>query len=98
MSVEEKPKKGNLLLYVIGIVLLVILGIGVLIITTTRNKSIAKEADNKETVAKQGPMVKFIKAVNSASGKSFTVIGEVRPYQSVTLYPKISGFLKKINV
>ena len=45
-----------------------------------------------------GPTVKVTKATFSKGGRTFTLIGEVRPFQSVTLYAKTSGYMEKIMV
>jgi RND family efflux transporter MFP subunit len=45
-----------------------------------------------------GPMVRTDKVKKSAGDHTATFIGETRPYESATLYAKVSGYLKKVLV
>ena len=55
------------------------------------------EIQKLEEIAK-GPLVHTAKILKSPAEREIIINGETRPYQSVTLYSKISGYLKKINV
>ena len=93
------PLKGrNIIMYLAGLVVVLVVGISVFVLMSEKKRSLADEAKKKEAAVKAGPTVKLAMAVNSAAGRTFNVIGEVRPFQSVTLYAKVSGYLKKIYV
>ena len=81
-----------------GIVLLVLIIIGVILLIFKQKIGIASERQLREAKVEAGPLVKTVKAVESKGGREFTLIGEVRPYQSVTLYAKTSGYMDKILV
>lgn len=48
--------------------------------------------------AKQGPVVRTVVAKRGASEKELSLIGEARPYAEVTLYAKVSGYLREVYV
>ncbi len=56
---------------------------------------IAKSETHKLTAV---PEVRVVCATHSSATKSVTLTGEADPYLSVTLYSKVSGYLKDINV
>jgi RND family efflux transporter MFP subunit len=45
-----------------------------------------------------GPMLRIAQITQSSGQHDTTVIGETRAYQSVTLYAKVSGYLKSVRV
>jgi membrane fusion protein (multidrug efflux system) len=45
-----------------------------------------------------GPIIRVGKVTKSPGDHTVTTIGESRPYQSVTLYAKVSGYLKSVKV
>ncbi|MDR3606183.1 MAG: efflux RND transporter periplasmic adaptor subunit [Oligoflexia bacterium] len=45
-----------------------------------------------------GPVVRVARVVPSPGDHQVNVIGETRPYQTATLYAKVSGYLKEIRV
>ena len=45
-----------------------------------------------------GPEVRVTAAKLSAGARSVSIVGEARPYASVTLYSKVSGYLKEVRV
>lgn len=63
-----------------------------------QKEALAKETDSQKKAITEGPVVKAVKAGMSQADKGFTLIGEARPFQSVTLYAKTSGYMNKIFV
>jgi len=51
-----------------------------------------------EEEAKLGPRVQVVSATKTPPERTLTLVGEARPYASVTLYAKVSGYLKKVTV
>ena len=45
-----------------------------------------------------GPIVRVAKVQMSSDERTETLLGETKPFQEVTLYAKVSGFLTQINV
>ncbi len=81
-----------------GVVLLVLVGAAVILLFSRQQAGIAAEREVRAAKVLAGPTVKVIKPVLSKGGREFTLIGEVRPFQSVTLYAKTSGYMDKIFV
>ena len=81
-----------------GVVLLLLVGTAVVLLFFKQQMGIAAEREAREAKALAGPTVKVIKASLSKGGREFTLIGEVRPFQSVTLYAKTAGYMEKIVV
>jgi len=96
MSTTNNNSK--LRIWIGGICLLAVAGFGVLYMKTTQGNELEKDAANRVTQIKNGPTVKTIKAGMNGAEKGLSLIGEARPFQSVTLYAKTSGYMNKIFV
>lgn len=70
--------------------------VGVLVLSQRSN--VAAERDLLATDATRGPRVEVTTAVPSASEREIRLFSDVRPYQEVTLYGKVSGYLKTLAV
>lgn len=60
--------------------------------------SLYYERTQREAELAKGPVVKTAKAVMSPADRTVELSGEARPYASVTLYAKVSGYLKTVKV
>jgi membrane fusion protein (multidrug efflux system) len=95
----SQPKgKPSRRVFVGGAIILLAAVIGVIILFLKQNESVAAEREARAARMEAGPIVRTVKASKSKGGHEFTLIGEVRPFQSVTLYAKTSGYMNKINV
>ncbi|HEX7546104.1 MAG TPA: efflux RND transporter periplasmic adaptor subunit [Gemmatimonadaceae bacterium] len=56
------------------------------------------DAAQRQRVVAGGPIVRSVPAVPSAAAHHLVLLAEARPYASVTLYAKVSGYLKWIGV
>lgn len=56
------------------------------------------ERRSREAELRKGPQVKVAKVGLAPAERTVKQTGEARPYASVTLYAKVSGYLKKVNV
>ena len=83
------------------------IGAGVLVVgaiviavlfSVSRNRALAVESSRRTSDATAGPIVRAVEAVRSAPTHHLSLLGEARPYASVTLYAKVSGYLKWIGV
>lgn len=91
MAQNTKVKK-----YAIGIV-----AGGALIVAVVagyRHWQTAKERRALEAEAKAGPHVEVTTVAKTDPNRTLTLVGEARPFASVTLYAKVSGYLKTIKV
>lgn len=56
------------------------------------------ERERLEEEAKLGPRVQVVSPTKSPPERMLNLVGEARPYASVTLYAKVSGYLKAVKV
>ena len=68
------------------------------ILAWRRSHAATDETARRVGVAAGGPEVRAIAAVASAPSHHLVLLAEARPYASVTLYAKVSGYLKWIGV
>ena len=94
----ETNKTSYIKLLITGLILLVVIGGGIAAIYITKKHKTETEAELRAKELKAGPLVKTALATASSGVKELVLIGEARPYQTSTLYAKISGYLEKINV
>ena len=85
-------------LLIAGFVLLLIIGGSIAAITISRNSSTAKEGKERSAILKEGPTVKTALAKYTVTPKQLVLMGEARPFESVTIYAKTSGYLEDIKV
>jgi RND family efflux transporter MFP subunit len=65
---------------------------------TSKKVSLAKEGQSRAATAEAGPRVAVISVEESPRERVVSLLGEARPFVSATLYAKVSGYLKQINV
>jgi RND family efflux transporter MFP subunit len=70
----------------------------VAVLATRRNARAAKVATALTATVDAGPLVRSTTVVISPTTEHVQLIGEARPYASVTLYAKVSGYLRSVNV
>jgi membrane fusion protein, multidrug efflux system len=85
-------------LYIGGSVVVVAALLGLLVLSHTRASQAREEVVSRAKVAAAGPKVTVVKASRSSGMRHVEVQAEARPYASVTLYPKVSGYLAEIRV
>ncbi len=81
-----------------SVLLLLIVGIGVFLLYTGKKKNLEQEAKARERALAEGPTVKVAQVEQTAGGKELTYVGETVPFQNVSLYARISGYIDKIVV
>ncbi len=95
---SETSKRSYIKLLIAGVVILVLLGGGILVISLTRSARVKREAEARQQEMKNGPVVKTDLVKLSTDSREIVLIGEARPYESATIYAKISGYMEKIYV
>jgi RND family efflux transporter MFP subunit len=85
------------LFIVSGAVLLASIAL-VIVLTAARRSSIAKESRSRVATVAAGPVVRLTGVSPGGGNRAITLTGESRPYLSVTLYSKVSGYLKEVRV
>ena len=69
-----------------------------LVLSSRRSHAVTDESARRVTDAAGGPEVRAVAAVASAPSHHLVLLAEARPFESVTLYAKVSGYLKWIGV
>ena len=101
MTNPNEPKKSEpkklLLRSLIGIMIVGAVS-GIYLSVDMKKNALTEEIAKREKELKLGPLIKVASVVKSTGDRSINVIGETHPYASVTLYAKISGYLKEVKV
>jgi RND family efflux transporter MFP subunit len=93
---NTKPKSKKFFIW--GI-LAVILAMGAyFFISSSKSRTTKDDAAERSKEVAAGVRVRVAQVTPSAPQYTITIPGEVRSYAEVTLYAKISGYMKKINV
>ncbi len=95
---STNKNNGSFRIWLGGGCIVAVAAIGLISMLLKRKELLAKETNIKVSEIKNGPSVKAIKAGMSGAEKGLVLIGEARPFQSVTLYAKTSGYMNKILV
>jgi RND family efflux transporter MFP subunit len=91
---ENKPTR----LYFAGIAGVILAGVGVAAIWNARMATASAESEQRKAEVGAGPTVRLAKATQSPPMRRLELQGEARPFLSVTLYAKVSGYLKEVRV
>ena len=93
---QGRPGRGKL--YVTGLVTVIVAVAGVLLLRFTRAEQTSAEALSRAAALDRGPRVAVVTVARSKPERSISAQAEARAYASVTVYAKISGYLKDIRV
>ena len=86
------------MLYGAGIVVVVAAAAGVAYFWRAGDSQLAAAREARASAVAQGPRVEVATVIAGPSERTITLLGDARPYASVTLYAKVSGYLKSIAV
>ncbi len=95
---EARPEQAQKWLYLAGVVVVVIAVLLVLLLIVGRRREVAKERKDLVAEVKAGPRVPVVTATLAPAERSVELTGEARSYASVTLFAKVSGYLREIRV
>jgi RND family efflux transporter MFP subunit len=90
--------KKRALLYGLGLGGVAAVIAAVVLLFVSRSSHAKAEAASRRGAIEAGPRVRVIHAVRSAGSRRLQLEGEARPFASVTLYAKVSGYLREIRV
>ncbi|MGC8604716.1 MAG: efflux RND transporter periplasmic adaptor subunit, partial [Desulfomonilaceae bacterium] len=91
----KKPSK----LFFVGGVLIILSGLTLVVGLWKANSDYLRvETDAKLASSMAGYRVRTTRAILGSNTRAITLVGDSRPYTDVTLYAKVGGFLKTINV
>jgi len=92
------PRGRRGVIYAVGVGVLVATVVGVVGLGTHRSSQAREEAGASAEEQSRGARVRVAKAVASPPVRKLTLQGEARAFSQVTLYAKVSGYLRAINV
>ncbi|HYM19598.1 MAG TPA: efflux RND transporter periplasmic adaptor subunit [Candidatus Kapabacteria bacterium] len=95
---EKNTTQSSKRFFVGGIAVVVIAVVIYILIGASKQRDIKAESDQRAKEAAAGEPVRVVPVTPSEAAHTLTIPGEVRPYASVTLYSKTSGYLRKIAV
>ncbi len=95
---KDSASKGARMLFISGIGLMVLALVLLLFMFESRRVSLVSEAKARVAAVQAGISVRVVSAKRSPAERAITLSGEARPFASVTLYAKVSGYLKEIRV
>jgi RND family efflux transporter MFP subunit len=91
-------RRARSLLYIGGIIV-IIAAIGcVIALSAFKRASISREQQARVTAVNNGPTVRAARVERSPGARTILLTGETRPFLSVALYAKVSGYLKDVRV
>jgi RND family efflux transporter MFP subunit len=94
----QRRKAGTVVYIVVAFILLLASVVAYVNLSHKRELSLQTEAQAREGTLHAGPRVQFITAAQGPSEKHTELVGEAKPYAQVTLYAKVSGYLRDIKV
>jgi len=92
------PARRSIFMYVAGIGALGATLLGVWGLGARRSSRAAEEARGRTEEQARGPRVRVAPATQSPPERELVLQGEARPFLSVTLYAKVSGYLTNMRV
>jgi membrane fusion protein, multidrug efflux system len=99
MSTDKKKSKSSAFrLLFRGAILIIIMIIGVLLLLSRQNASVAGEVEKKVSDIKKGIPVRAVMVSAAAPTHELVLTGESRPFLTATLYAKTSGYVSKMLV
>lgn len=94
----QAKRKGSVLLYIAGIVIVVVAAVGAFLLFTRQRAHVEAATEELTTQEQKGPSVEIAIAHKVAGSDTLRLIAEARPYQSAIVYAKVSGYMRSIAV
>jgi len=98
MAEVREQRKGSVVLYLGGIVLVVAAALMAFLLFTHQRAHVEAATTELTAEAQKGPNVEIATAHFVAGTDSLRLIGEARPYQTAIVYAKVSGYMRTITV
>ena len=84
--------------YLFGTVVVVGAGLAVGYFHISRNNDVAVAREARASVVDRGPRVEVVAATQGPQKRTITLLADVRSNAVATLYGKVSGYMKTVNV
>ena len=94
----RRGRLASLLLYLVGIVLIAVAAFGAWRMRYDDGEALAASRQTLASNIARGPVVQVVQVTQGPDERSIHLLGDTRPYQSATLYSKVSGYLTSITV
>jgi len=98
MIKESHPSARRGKLFITGAILIVIALVLLGVLFMKKKTYLSSEMKSRAEAVKAGPRVRVATAIPSSEKRVISLVGEARPYASVTLYAKVSGYIQEIRV
>jgi multidrug efflux pump subunit AcrA (membrane-fusion protein) len=98
MDKERQHAKRGFIIFLIGGVLIIAALVISGILIEKRKHYLVRETRERASAAVSGQRVRVVSATRSQGIHTITLEGEARSFAAVTLYSKVSGYLKEIRV
>ena len=96
---EKKTSRGRGLLFIFFALLTLTASVFALIgMQKAREASMDAEAQAREKTSQAGPVVRIVRAQRGSAERHIELPGEARPYNEVTIYAKLSGYMRELKV
>ena len=91
-------RRAGRLLYIGGVIFVLVVAGMVIGLSAFRRASVAHERRERVATVTAGPRVRVVRVERSPGSRTIVLTGEARPFLSVALYAKVSGYLKELRV
>ena len=96
--VSWNPNHTSSRFYTGGVILVIIVALSLLALIGKQRISLSGDRKNLESSSQAGLPVNVVTATRAPDERMVTLPGEARPYATVTVYAKVSGYIKEIRV
>jgi len=97
-TIPEKPESRRRFLFVAGILGIIASMVLLVGLIWKQQMVLHREETLRKDAVREGRPVRVVAASKAPEVRPVSLVGEARPYASVTLYAKISGYLQEISV
>ena len=94
----RRGRSGSFLLYLIGLLVVAGAAFGGLHLWWQKDAQLIASREALADSIAQGPAVQVATITQGPKERTITLLGDARPYQVATLYGKVSGYVKSIQV
>ncbi len=98
MDKEGSPSKGSRTLFISGAAVVVLAALLVMVLYGSKRAAVVQDTRERLDTVKAGPQVRVVTAKRSSGERLVKLTGEARPFATVTLYAKVSGYLNEMLV
>lgn len=84
--------------HVIGVVLMAVAMVVVFLLWRSQGHGLEEARAARVATLEAGPRVQVVPVIQGPNQRTFSLLADVRPYLTATLYAKVSGYLKAVNV